>query len=99
MSKKNAKGMQTMKEAFVKWCINNGMTEEKAETMFADIQKFASYGFKKSHSVGYSKIAYQMAYLKAHYRPYFMKNFLNSSIGSSDSIITDIMWCTFVKIQ
>ena len=88
MSKKKAKEMQTLKEEFLNGCINNGMTEEKAETIFAYIQKFASYGFNKSHSVGYSKIAYQMAYLKAHYRPYFMKNFLNSSIGSSDSIKT-----------
>ena len=73
---------------FEYFCINssprvsNGFDEDLAKNIFEHILKFASYGFNRSHSVAYSIISYKMAYLKANYNKYFMKNLLDNVIGT-----------------
>jgi DNA polymerase-3 subunit alpha len=67
-------------------CINKGISEEKAKEIFDIIKEFANYGFNKSHSTAYSYIAYQTAYLKAHYPIEFMASLLTSVAGNEDKL-------------
>lgn len=82
MSKKKKSVMEEDREVFITRAIKKGYLKEKAEEVYDLIVKFANFGFNKSHSVAYATIAYQMAYLKAHYSAYFISNLLNMSIGS-----------------
>ena len=82
MSKKKIEILNKEKEKFINNSIKKGYTKEIAEYVYEMILKFANYGFNKSHSVAYSIVAYQMAYLKAHYPKYFISNLLNNVIGS-----------------
>jgi DNA polymerase-3 subunit alpha len=82
MSKKKESIILSEKEHFIKSAISNGYSEAIANKTFERILKFASYGFNKSHSVSYALIGYQMAYLKVHYKEYFIANLLNMSIGN-----------------
>ena len=82
MSKKKEDVMLNLRDDFVNKSVNRGYTKELSETVYNLILKFASYGFNKAHSVSYAFISYRMAYLKAHYPLYFIKQLLSSSIGS-----------------
>ena len=81
ISKKKAKDIAAMKTDFIKGCLANGYPAETAENLFALIEKFAGYGFNKSHAVAYGVVAYQLAYLKAVYPLYFYTALLDSVIG------------------
>lgn len=82
MGKKNRKMMDEMKEKFITGCSNNGLEKEKVEKVWTDWEAFAQYAFNKSHSTCYALVAYQTAYLKAHYPAEFMAAVL--SRNSSD---------------
>ncbi|AMC93302.1 DNA polymerase III subunit alpha [Erysipelothrix larvae] len=82
MGKKDAGVLESLREDFVNGCLNNGYTQSVAVEIFELIYKFANYGFNKSHSLAYSLISYQMAYLKANYPEIFYTYLLTSSIGS-----------------
>lgn len=82
MSKKKYDLILKEKDKIINGVINKGYNENIATKLYDLIVKFSSYGFNKSHSVVYSKVAYQMAYLKSHYTKYFMKNLLNMNKGS-----------------
>ena len=82
MSKKKESIILSEKEHFIKAAVANGYSEDIANKTFEKILKFANYGFNKSHSVSYAIIGYQMAYLKVHYKEYFIANLLNMSIGN-----------------
>ena len=71
MSKKEESKMIALKEEFIKGSINKGHSEKKANEVFELILKFASYGFNKAHTVSYTMIAVQMAYLKLYYSSIF----------------------------
>ncbi len=68
ISKKKLAEIAKYREDFIAGAEKNGMAKERAEELFGLIEKFAGYGFNKSHSTAYGAIAYQTAYLKAHYR-------------------------------
>jgi DNA polymerase-3 subunit alpha len=85
--------MAEMKKEFVSGAVDRGAGKRQAEEIFDLIEKFASYGFNKSHSVAYSVIAYQTAYLKAHYAAEFMAATLSSEIGDTDKIVKFIGDC------
>lgn len=78
VSKKNRQLIEEQKERFIKGCINKDYGIQIAEEVFSWILKFANYGFNKSHSVAYSKIAYQLSYLKANYPTFFFANLLGT---------------------
>lgn len=82
MSKKKKEVLLHEQEKFMTRAIQNGYSKIVAEELFSLILKFAGYGFNKSHSVAYSLIGYQMAYLKVKFPTYFLTNLLNMSIGS-----------------
>ena len=67
ISKKDESQMVQLKDKFYENALKNGYSKETSEKIFENINRFASYGFNKSHSVAYSLISYKMAYLKAHY--------------------------------
>jgi DNA polymerase-3 subunit alpha len=93
MGKKDKVLMATMKKEFVDGAAGKEIPRKTASDIFDLIEKFASYGFNKSHSVAYSVVAYQTAYLKAHYRAEFMAATLTSEIGSTDKIVKLIDDC------
>ncbi len=82
VSKKKEDEILALKQDFISGCVNNGVNENVAITLFDLILKFANYGFNKSHSVAYALISYQMAYLKANYPLLFYTSLLTSVIGT-----------------
>lgn len=85
MAKKKASILIAQKENFLKGCVSNGIEINLAEKIFGLLEHFADYGFNKSHSAAYAWLAWQTAYLKAHYPAEFMAATL-SSVMDSDKI-------------
>lgn len=83
MSKKQKAVIDQEREHFVSGAIALGYPKEVAVQVYSYIERFANYGFNRSHAVAYSFIAYQMAYLKAHYPQAFFVALLNSSINNA----------------
>lgn len=88
MGKKNAAEMHKMEEEFVEGAVKLGYSETKAKEVFAVMEKFAGYGFNRSHAYAYSALAFQLAYFKAHYPDIFFDVMLNYS---SSDYITDAL--------
>lgn len=93
MSKKKESVLLKEKDRFINGSIKKGYHKKTAEEIFNLILKFASYGFNRAHSVSYAMISYKMAYLKAHYRPYFMKCILTSELNSLEKTKSYIYEC------
>src|SRR5699024_7845286 len=79
VSKKDHTEMTKMQDVFIDGCLANGYERVIAEEVFSWIVQFANYGFNKSHSVAYSKVSYQLAYLKANYPTPFFAQILNTT--------------------
>lgn len=86
MGKKKAEEMQMHKEIFRKGAVERGFNEEKAIQLFELMEKFAEYGFNKSHAVAYSVISYQTAFLKKYYPAQFFAALLGTEINNKDKI-------------
>lgn len=84
MSKKKESEMLALRDEFIKGCLKNGYSNETAVRLFDTIEKFAGYGFNKSHAVAYGLIAYQMAYLKANAPLYFYSALIDSVTGDKE---------------
>lgn len=84
ISKKNLSLIKSEKDKFIKRCMANNYSYSKAAELFSLIEKFASYGFNKAHSVGYSIIATMMAYIKANYKTIFYDALLNVNQESGE---------------
>jgi DNA polymerase-3 subunit alpha len=93
MSKKDPKEMEKQKEKFLEGAKKKEVDSQKAERVFDLMAKFAEYGFNKSHSAAYALIAYQTAYLKAHYRIEFMAALLTCEMENTDKIVKYIGEC------
>ena len=94
MGKKKASVLESMRQDFVEGAKReHNIPEQLSQQIFSLLQHFAGYGFNKSHSVAYALVAYQTAYLKAHWRPQFMAAFLHSVIGDSDKLSWYISVC------
>jgi DNA polymerase-3 subunit alpha len=93
MGKKKAEVMAAEKEKFMAGCAKNQVPSDKAEYIFDLMAKFAGYGFNKSHSAAYALIAYQTAYLKAHYPSQFMAALLSCDMNNTDKIVLYINEC------
>ena len=88
MGKKQSEMMAEQREEFIRGASANQIDEKTADRIFDFIATFARYGFNKSHSVGYAHIAYQTAYLKAHYPLEFMAALMSSEKDDSTRIVT-----------
>ena len=87
MGKKKAEVMAAQRSKFVEGCkATNHIDAKLAGTIFDNIEKFAQYGFNKSHSTAYGFVTYQTAWLKAHYPAEFMSALLSGEMGNSDKL-------------
>ena len=86
MGKKIKSEMIGQKNSFLLGCEKNGLKKDKALELFDEIEKFAGYGFNKSHAAAYAMIAYQTAYLKANYTLEFLCSLMNCDIGNFEKI-------------
>jgi DNA polymerase-3 subunit alpha len=87
MGKKDRELMATQREKFISGCKVNKIDARKAERIWDLIEKFAGYGFNKSHAACYGVVAYQTAYLKANYPTEFMAALLTSEMEKTDKIV------------
>ncbi|MGM0664958.1 MAG: DNA polymerase III subunit alpha [Thermodesulfobacteriota bacterium] len=99
IGKKKADVMAKQQERFLDGAERNGIPRITAERIFGLIDKFGGYGFNKSHSAAYARIAYQTAYLKAHYPVQFMAALLTQDMGNQDKTIKNIAECRDMGIQ
>ena len=99
MGKKKVEVMMSMKKEFIDGSINNGIESKKAEEIFDIMVKFAEYGFNRSHAAAYSIIAYQTAYLKAHYPAEFMASVLTHNLSDLKKITFFIDECRRLGID
>ena len=99
MGKKIASEMEKQKSIFLDGCKKNNVPLKIAEDIFDKMSKFAEYGFNKSHSAAYAYIAYQTAYLKAHFPVEFMTALLTEDKDNSDKVIKDINECKTMGID
>ncbi|MBU6339663.1 MAG: DNA polymerase III subunit alpha [Rickettsiales bacterium] len=86
MGKKIKEEMDKQREIFVEGAIKNGVDKKQAGEIFDLVDKFAGYGFNKSHAAAYALISYQTAYLKAHYPVEFITASINLEIDNTDKI-------------
>ncbi|MGB9716484.1 MAG: DNA polymerase III subunit alpha [Thermodesulfovibrionales bacterium] len=99
MGKKKPEEMEKLKESFIEGAKSNGISEKKAMRIFDLMAFFAEYGFNKSHSAAYAYIAYQTAYLKAHFPVEFMAATLSADMDNTDKIVKSINECREMGIS
>ena len=94
MGKKDKEKMAKERKVFIEGCARtNKIPEKKANAIFDLLEKFAGYGFNKSHSAAYGVISYQTAYLKANYPVEFMAGLLSNEINNTDKISVFVGEC------
>ena len=96
MGKKKLEEMAKQREVFVAGAGQNGIAADKANEIFDTMEKFAGYGFNKSHAAAYSLVAYQTAYLKCHHPAAFMAATLSSEMADTDKVqffVADAVVC------
>ncbi len=99
MGKKQVAAMEKEKPKFLDGAKKQKINENKAKTIWEQMETFAEYGFNKSHSAAYSIITYQTAYLKAHYPSAFMAALLTSEKDNRDKIIKHMSNCKEMGIN
>ena len=99
MGKKKVEEMEQQRQIFVDGCSQNEIKKATAEKIFDLIEKFAGYGFNKSHSAAYAMLSYQTAYLKTYFPEHFMAAVLSTELGNTDKISTLINECKEMKIR
>jgi DNA polymerase III subunit alpha len=104
ISKKKLPIIAKYREEFISGAQEKGLNKKKADELFGMIEKFAGYGFNKSHSTAYALIAYQTAYLKAHYPVEFMAALLSGDIPgrnfkSKDSLVEHLEDCQRMGVE
>ena len=93
MGKKKAEEMAQQRSIFVEGAVTRGVSEATAAHIFDLMEKFAGYGFNKSHSAAYAVLSYQTAWLKTHYPAAFMAAVLSSDMDKTDKVVTLIDEC------
>ena len=99
MGKKNAEEMAKQRARFVEGAKANGHPPRKIEKIFDLMEKFAGYGFNKSHSAAYAYLAFVTAYLKTHYPVEFMSALLTSETGNTSQVVKYINECREMGIR
>lgn len=98
MGKKKPEEMAKQREYFTQGAIKNGVAEKTAKQIFDLMEKFAGYGFNKSHSAAYALVSYQTAWLKAHYPAEFMAAVLSSDMDNTDKVVLFLQECKARKL-
>jgi|HubBroStandDraft_1064217.scaffolds.fasta_scaffold01502_9 DNA polymerase-3 subunit alpha len=94
MGKKKPEEMAQQRSVFVRGAVARGVREQLAAHIFDLMEKFAGYGFNKSHSAAYALLSYQTAYLKAHHPAQFMAAVLSADMDHTDKVVTLIKECS-----
>jgi DNA polymerase-3 subunit alpha len=98
MGKKKAEEMAKQRSVFVSGAVARGSAMAQATHIFDLMEKFAGYGFNKSHSAAYALLSYQTAWLKAHYPAAFMAAVLSSDMDKTDKVVTLIDECAGMEL-
>jgi DNA polymerase-3 subunit alpha len=93
MGKKKPEEMAKQKQFFLDGCAENNIDKTLAENIFDLVEKFAGYGFNKSHSAAYALVSYQTLWLKAHYPAEFMAAVLTADMQNTDKVVTLVEEC------
>jgi DNA polymerase-3 subunit alpha len=99
MGKKKAEEMAKQRSVFVSGAVARGVREAQATHIFDLMEKFAGYGFNKSHSAAYALLSYQTAWLKAHYPAAYMAAVLSSDMDKTDKVVMLIDECTDMGLK
>ncbi len=99
MGKKKPEEMEKLRVKFLEGAKAHKIPEKKAEKLYELIQKFAGYGFNKSHAAAYAVVCYHTAYLKAHYPTEFMAALMTSDMGNTDKIVGYFTECRDLGIK
>ncbi|MFA5239429.1 MAG: DNA polymerase III subunit alpha [Phycisphaerae bacterium] len=99
ISKKKAKTIAKEKERFITGCTSKGLTKNQAQQIFEFIERFAGYGFNKSHSTRYAVIAYQTAYMKTYWPIEYMAALLTYEMGDTDKVVSYIAECKAMGVE
>ena len=99
MGKKKPEEMAKQRAVFLEGCEKNGIDADLAGNIFDLVEKFAGYGFNKSHSAAYGLVSYQTAWLKAHYPAPFMAAVLSADMHNTDKVVTLIEECRSMKLR
>lgn len=99
MGKKIKEEMVKHRVIFTEGAVKNGIEEATATSIFDQMEKFASYGFNKSHAAAYSLISYQTAYLKAHYPEEFMCATMSFEMTNTEKLLFFKEECKKMGIQ
>jgi DNA polymerase III subunit alpha len=98
MGKKKPEEMAKQRGVFVAGAAERGIGERIANAIFDQMEKFAGYGFNKSHAAAYALLSYQTAYLKAHFPAAFMAAMLSADMDHTDKVVTLIHECEAMKL-
>ena len=98
MGKKKFEEMKQQREIFVSGATKNNVDKKQAEYIFDLMEKFAGYGFNKSHSVAYALIAYQTAFLKTHYKEAYIAAVLSSDMDNTEKVVRFVRECEYMNI-
>src|SRR5690606_14487204 len=99
MGKKKPEEMAKQRSVFVEGAVARGVDADKAGWIFDLIEKFAGYGFNKSHSAAYAVLTYQTAWLKTHYPAAFMAAVMSADIADTDKVVTLVDECARMKLR
>ncbi|WP_339486097.1 DNA polymerase III subunit alpha [Pseudomonas sp. EL_65y_Pfl2_R95] len=99
MGKKKPEEMAKQRGGFIEGCASNGIDGDLAGNIFDLVEKFAGYGFNKSHSAAYGLLSYQTAWLKAHHSAAFMAAVLSADMHNTDKVVTLIEECRSMKLR
>jgi len=99
MGKKKPEEMQKQSEIFLQGAAKNNIDSKQAESIFDLMEKFAGYGFNKSHSAAYALVSYQTAWLKRHYPAHFMASVLSADMQNTDKIVVLADECRHMQLK
>ena len=99
MGKKKPEEMAKQRAVFTEGALKRGVDEKTATHIFDLMEKFAGYGFNKSHSAAYALVSYQTAWLKAHYPAAFMAAVISSDMDNTDKVVTFIDECRDMGLE
>ncbi|ALO42801.1 DNA polymerase III subunit alpha [Pseudoalteromonas phenolica] len=98
MGKKKPEEMAKQRSTFEDGAVNNGVDGELAMKIFDLVEKFAGYGFNKSHSAAYALVSYQTLWMKTHYPAEFMAAVMSADMDNTDKIVTLVDECENMKL-
>jgi len=99
MGKKKPEEMAKQRDTFQEGAAKNGIDPELAIKIFDLVEKFAGYGFNKSHSAAYALVSYQTLWMKAHYPAEFMAAVMSADMDNTDKIVTLVDECERMKLK